>query len=69
MAEEYKNQNEDDYSCFRKFARKFNGDEWLNLVEAHSVSDKELHERLEQNWTAVAGVSGLITGFTYVCIL
>eukprot|EP01084_Bolivina_argentea_P094938 170691_1 len=67
MAEDdYKNPNNADHSCFRRMASKFNGDEWLNLVEADSVSEEELHNRLEQNWTAVAGVSGLITGFTYV---
>ena len=58
----------DDYSCGRRFAARFNADEWLNLVEAHTVTEEDLHDRLESNWTAVAGVSGLITGFTYVCI-
>lgn len=67
MAEEVKApQTEEEYSCGRRIASKINSDEWLNLVEAHTVKEEELHKRLESNWTAVAGVSGLITGFTYV---
>lgn len=66
MSEQASVQNEEDYSCGRAFAHKVNADEWLNLVESHTVTEKDLHTRLEQNWTAVAGVSGLVTGFTYV---
>merc|ERR1711971_720645 len=58
--------SEEEYSCYRRLARRVNDDEWLNLVEAHTVSDKEMHDRLESNWTAVASVSVLVTGFTYV---
>lgn len=52
--------------CYRRFARKFNSDHWLNLVEAQAVSDKALYDRLKSNWAAVGSVSGLVSGFTYI---
>ena len=56
----------DTYSCYRRFAGKVNADEWLNLVEARSVTDLDLYHRLKSNWSAVGGVSGLVSGFMYI---
>ena len=53
-------------TCCRPLLHIFRGDEWLILAESLSIEDDELHSRLEQYWTTVASISGLIAGFTYI---
>eukprot|EP01083_Nonionella_stella_P096259 270521_1 len=41
-------------------------DAWLVIAENNKVSNDDLNSRLKDYWTATAGISALVTGFTFI---
>ena len=56
----------DGWSCYRRLFHRINLDTWLTLAETESISESDLHRKLNSNWSAVGAVSGLVSGFTYI---